>query len=372
MARLVLHIGTKKTGSTLIQALLAQNRDRLSSTGWSYPDFLQKRNHAEFALIFQPRITETHRHYGLTSAAKITARRRELDGQLSKLVTSRSKWIITSEYFSSRLITDVQVAEAVGFLRNHFDEIEVVVALRRQEFVLPSVFSQKVKTGFPSVWSKEFCEKQRSAIDCEQLVERWARVVGRDSISAIPYLEAKKADPGWLIGMFAEASGIPIDESWTTPPRSDANRSLSAEGVAYLRLLDPHLPRWLPDGTSNMKLRRRAVKRLAELTPGPPFTPSQADLAHIEDTYWDSNVALVASMPATPDWAAWLAQSAREEKTLVAVPEIDASRAVALMVAMSEPAGPIAWGQPGGRPLAEMRTGLRSRIRARRKSAVAG
>lgn len=289
MARLVLHIGTKKTGSTLIQALLAQNRDRLSSTGWSYPDFLQKRNHAEFALIFQPRITETHRHYGLTSAAKITARRRELDGQLSKLVTSRSKWIITSEYFSSRLITDVQVAEAVGFLRNHFDEIEVVVALRRQEFVLPSVFSQKVKTGFPSVWSKEFCEKQRSAIDCERLVDRWARVVGRDSISAIPYLEAKKADPGWLIGMFAEASGIPIDESWTTPPRSDANRSLSAE-----------------------------------------------------------------------------------EKTPVAVPEIDASRAVALMVAMSEPAGPIAWGQPGGRPLAEMRTGLRSRIRARRKSAVAG
>jgi len=77
-------------------------------------------------------------------------------------------------------------------------------------------------------------------------------------------------------------------------------------------------------------------------------------------------------MPATPDWAAWLAQSAREEKTPVAVPEIDASRAVALMVAMSEPAGPIAWGQPGGRPLAEMRTGLRSRIRARRKSAVAG
>ena len=52
MARLVLHIGTKKTGSTLIQALLAQNRDRLSSNGWSYPDFLQKRNDDEFDLIF--------------------------------------------------------------------------------------------------------------------------------------------------------------------------------------------------------------------------------------------------------------------------------------------------------------------------------
>ncbi|MFA7265512.1 MAG: hypothetical protein WC054_04285 [Candidatus Nanopelagicales bacterium] len=371
MARLVLHIGTKKTGSTLIQALLAQNRDRLSSTGWSYPDFLQRRNHSEFALMFQPRITETHQHIGLDSAEAIADRRREIDRQLKKLVTKQSNWIISSEYLSSRLINDERVADAVDFLRNHFDHIDVVVALRRQEFVLPSVFSQKVKLGAQITWSQSFCDRHRKSIDCEEIVARWARVVGRESISAIPYLEEKKREPRWLIDQFANASGIPIDESWTIPARSDANRSLSAEGVAYLRLFDPYLPRWLPDGTSNLRLRRQAVKRLAELTPGPPFTPSQAELARIEDTYWDSNVALVESMPPTADWAAWLAQSARDEKTPLAVPEIEVSRAVELMVAMSQPAGPLAWGYPGAKPPTPKPTGLRGRLRARRGEVVA-
>ncbi len=347
MARLVLHIGTKKAGSTLIQAFLKQNRKRLPELGWSYPSFTMNRNHAEFALPFEQPANDTHHLYKIGTPELAEAKLHELAEALRAQVTPESQWVISSEYLSTRLRTDEQVEAAVGFLRQFFDQIEVVVVMRRQEFVLPSVYSQYVKDGFISEWSWEFCERERPIIDCELIMQRWGRVVGRDSITAIPFIEENKRDPRWLLEQFAAAAGIPIDSTWRTPSSEHANSSLSAEGIAYLRLFDPYIPRWRPDGSSNIAIRRIAVQRLLELTPGPSFKPDQESLAQIEAAYRDSNAELVASMPETQDWEKWLAQSALTARANPVEPELDPNRIVELMVRMTEPDGLNWWATDG-------------------------
>ena len=47
-----LHIGTKKTGSTALQVYLQDHQNDLSEAGWTYPDFLENRNHFLLALLF--------------------------------------------------------------------------------------------------------------------------------------------------------------------------------------------------------------------------------------------------------------------------------------------------------------------------------
>lgn len=352
MARLVLHIGSKKTGTTLIQACLNENPDRLAAAGWSTPDFTKNRNHAEFVLPFQDQVTGTHRHYGVATPELRAKKLQELDAQLARRVKPDSKWVISSEFFSTRLLTEEQVERAIAFLRPHFDQIDVVMFMRRQDYIMPSIYSQGVKGGHLLNWSIESFERQRPILDLNTLAGRWCAVVGRDSFHAIPYMEVKKRDPDWLLDQFARVTGIPVNSSWVPAERSVKNERLSEEGMAFLRVIDKFIPRWREDGTSNVGTRNRAVDRVVRLTPGTPFKPRAADLVAIEDSYRESNQKLVAAMPSSDDWNSWLDQPRPPASSHADVQPLSAARVAELMVAMSAPAGPLDWGQPGARPQA--------------------
>lgn len=364
MARLALHIGSKKTGTTLIQACLLQNVERLASLGWSTPDFTKNRNHAEFALPFQDRITDPHRHYEIGTPELAAAKLAELDRQLAKRVKPDSKWVISSEYFSTRLTTEEQIERAIAFLRPHFDQIDVYMIMRRQDYIMPSIYSQGVKEGFISDWSVERFERERPILDLAALTDRWSAVVGRDSFHAIPFLEAEKRDSAWLLNRFAQETGVPLDPSWVPQDQNFRNESLSIEGMAFLLLVDKYIPRWTADGVSNIGTRNRAVQRVIELTPGPSFKPRPQDLAEIEESYRESNLKLVAAMPRTDEWAAWLDQPQPPADPVAELPALTPERVAELMVGMSAPAGPLDWGRPGSKPL-PFKAYVKQRVRTR-------
>ncbi len=364
MAQLVLHIGTKKTGTTLLQNSLAKNLEKLQAAGWSYPDFLEHRNHSVLALPFQRNITDLHHRYEIASPEQIKAKLAMISKNFNKQVKPDSTWIITSEYFSSRLQSDEEVEDVITFLRRFFDRIDVVVAFRRQEFVFPSVYSQRTKEDWPATWSWEFCEKHLPTLEYPSMFDRWNSAAGVDSVSTIAYLEEHKRDGMWLLKQFGAATGIPMNESWTIPDDSAANRSLSAEGIAFLNLVNPYVPRKKSDGSSNMFLRRALIKRVAELTPGASFKPGVEVIDRITENYYASNRELVSRLPANDMWAQWLDQDARTMETQGEVPALDAGRAIELMVAMAEPNGPISWGRVDAKP-PRMQEFLSERLRKR-------
>lgn len=364
MARLVLHIGTKKTGTTLIQNFLLQNRERLRAASWSYPDFLASRTHGALAFPFQRELTQGHQRHGMATPEDVDVKIEELGRNLERDVQTGSTWIVSSEHFSSRLQTTEEVQKAVTFLRRFFDHIDVVVAFRRQEFVLPSVYSQRLKEGFAASWTWDFCQRELPTLDYSAMYDRWTSANGVDRVRAIPYLEANKRDDTYLLRSFGDVTGIPIDDSWSGLNAVAKNRSLSAEGIAFLQIVNGYVPRTNPDGSSNLVMRQEMVERVAELTSGPPFRIDRNLLEQISTSCEESNRELIAKMPLNPQWKEWINQDTGRLATRGRVPDIDPQRAVELMVELAVPNGPASWGRVAAKP-PRLREVMAERVRNR-------
>jgi hypothetical protein len=351
MAKLVLHIGTKKTGTTSLQQYLRANADRLAAEGWMYPDFIANPNHMVLALPFQQSVSIAHVARSMHEPAGKARSAAEMAAKFRERLAPDQRWIVTSEFFSTRLQTPYEVQDAVDYFRTMFDEIAVVVFFRRQEFLLPSVYSQTAKDGDKAEWGWQFCEDRLSQFDYCAMYERWADAVGEQNITAIPFLESFKRDSQAMLEQFSAASGMHFGSDWVVPRELKANKSLSGEGIAFLNAVNSYIPQIKSDRTSNHYHRSRVVERVMDLTQGPSFHPEAQIIDRLRLYYQDSNAGLVAKLPKTGQWSPWLEQRAKhsttESNNLVVTPE----RVAELMVALSAPNGPVDWGQPDSKPL---------------------
>lgn len=369
MAELVLHVGTKKTGTSFLQRYLSSNLAVLRASGWMYPEFLRNENHLSLALPFEEKVTNEHRQRSLFDASSRARSADRWARQLREHVKPGQKWIITSEHFSSRLQRPEEVQDAVDFLHKFFDDITVVMFFRRQEFVYPSSYSQSIKAGDVLPWGWEYCEKHLNEYDYDSMYGRWSGSVGVEKVHALPYFESYKRDTGEFLSKFGSASGIDFGPKWVVPKESKANRSLSAEGVVFLRAINPYVPRLKADDSSNNRRRQIVIERVMELTEGPSFHPGPEFIDRLTQCYLNSNASMVSRMPDSHSWQAWLDQPVGQSNSDSGEAQMSASRVAELMVALSEPIGPVAWGQPDGRPL-RLRQLASERLAARRRSKV--
>lgn len=87
----------------------------LADAGWTYPDFLDRRNHLTIALPFAAnKDTEIHRAEELTTEEANTALVTEFDKQFAEPVKPVDTWVFGSEFFASRLKTQAEVEAYVG------------------------------------------------------------------------------------------------------------------------------------------------------------------------------------------------------------------------------------------------------------------
>ncbi|MEI8080959.1 MAG: hypothetical protein WCI74_03850 [Actinomycetes bacterium] len=369
MAKLVLHIGTKKTGTTSLQHYLKANSERLAETGWMYPDFIANPNHLVLALPFQQADSIAHVARSIHGPAGRDRSAASWAAKFRERLQPDQRWVITSEFFSTRLQTPHEVQDAVDYFRTLFDDITVVVFFRRQEFLLPSVYSQTAKDGDRTEWGWKFCEDRLSQFDYFAMYERWASAVGEQNVRAIPYMESFKHEPQRTLEQFSAASGIKFGADWVVPRESSSNKSLSGEGIAFLNVVNPYIPQVKTDNTSNHHQRRSVVRRAAELTEGPGFRPEAEIIDRLRQHYQASNEQLVAKLPKTGEWSSWLEQRPKLNKSgsnnLVVTPE----RVAELMVSLAAPNGPVDWGQPDSKPL-RLRQLAEQRLASRRYGRV--
>ncbi|MFT6563823.1 MAG: hypothetical protein ACJAY5_000563 [Actinomycetes bacterium] len=351
MATLYLHIGTHKTGSTYLQSYLKKNVSGLREQGWSYPEFFGRANHMSLPFIFQGKITRFFHSVGLGDEESLAAAKQRWAEELSRRVAGSSRWIITSEFLSQRLLLPDQVQPLIDFLRLYFDEIVVVAFVRRQEYVLPSRFSQDTKAGRSRVWSWDYCQKRLATNDHNAMFDVWSNAVGVDEVRLAPFLEANKSNTRVLLDQFSEMTGIEFRPDWVEPAPKKSNRGLSVEGIAFLSAINPHIPAVKEDGETNRPLRRELVERVMDLTPGPGFNPADDVVEQVYQYYLSGNQAVIEKLPPSPLWDEWLAQPIHSDKPQALVPTLTAERTVELMIALSEPKGIVAWGRPDKRPV---------------------
>lgn len=258
MQRLVLHIGTEKTGTSTIQRFLHSNRDRLLADGWTLPRSLGEPDQRQLAALCNDDafVDAFLRRRGLAdSRMRSKARRTWSDAFAKELAAATTlNMVISSEHLSSRLFTPTEMERVRQFLTPHFERIDIVVLLRDPLAAALSLVSTQVQTGYtrgslpppPTTWGEGNDRSWISVCDHRQTLQRWeAAFPGRLTVRLF---ERDGLAGGSILTEMRTILGLRNTSEYTEPART--NESLSANGIALLAALNARIPMFV-DGQPN-------------------------------------------------------------------------------------------------------------------------
>lgn len=233
MAKVFLHIGMNKTGSSAIQTYLHHNRQVLKDTGLLWPETGRDRDGPGAGY-----------HYRLSTALGFGAgpnqagdadERRALRVALeAEIAASEARTVvISSEYFVLRRNPEM--------LAEFFDGLDtsVVVYLRRHDAWWPSLFAQAIKTTANPPWRRSFesyhafhAKRQEQYFEFGPLLDDMAAIFGRDRIIACPY-ESGQNQPN-LVAHFLDRIGVPHLADLVPPAAERVNVALSPRSLSLI------------------------------------------------------------------------------------------------------------------------------------------
>ncbi len=291
--RAILHIGTYKTGSTSIQAFLDLNAKLLRAQGAYFPSSLGQPNQHGLAVyaLSDRETTGLIRYLDLRDKEKRELRRLEIAEALTAELKSLDRGVTTVIFSNEHLCglnTSAEVERVRELLAPHFDEIKVIVYLRRQDQRIISDYTQKVRDGYTKpldLLAYEPAERR----NYEAFLDKWAAVFGAGSIAARVFARSNFLN-GDLIDDFLCAAGLAADPSFTRPEIE--NLGLTHEAIEFLRAFNEHVPHYV-DGARNPD-RARLLPILKEEFAGDGVKVSRAKAAALLDLVRSSNAAIGA------------------------------------------------------------------------------
>lgn len=196
--RLILHIGTHKTGTSALQATLDSARSELRLHGVLYPD------------TRRPPWPELPKHCSVYHAAASddpALQARERDTLLAEFDASGAHTLLISEEGLSE--PDPRVAEFFAPLSAHF-EIEVLCFLRRQDLFVEALFNQFVREAARResrpILTFARAPAIRERLNYRALLGRWAALPAR--VKVLDFDGPAVRGPG-LMTAFETALGLP-------------------------------------------------------------------------------------------------------------------------------------------------------------------
>ena len=310
--RVVLHIGTEKTGTTAIQAHCHAHARALRAAGILYPAGLGYRNQVDLATAFAPfvRTGDMRGRDGIATRADLAAFRERTVARLTREVARRRPEVLllSEEHLSSRY-NGAAVTQLRDLLAGYAPEIRVIVYLRRQDAALVSLYSTSLKSQRPH--DLAWLARTVPWLHYDRLLARWARVFGHERLDVRLYPPGS----GTLIEDFSAAAGLPRLPEDRTP----ANRSLDRRHAALLARMNPALPLFR-DGLANPD-RAGLVEFLEARSTGSRIAMPRADREAVLARYAAGNETVRATwftgratlFDAPPDDAAPPAEASLED-----------------------------------------------------------
>ncbi|MBU6397249.1 MAG: hypothetical protein KJS74_03635 [Rhodospirillales bacterium] len=291
MRSAILHIGSEKTGTTAIQAVLARKREELARLGFCYPSSPGVDVHSALAIYAAPEyaddLLETFPGGAFNEQEFLISLAREMAALPRHVRTV----IFSSEHCQSRLITIEHVAKLHALLSPYFDTITVVVYLRRQDEMASSLYSTRLRGGEPVAdilssfdlnelfWSSYF--------DYEQLLDRYAHVFGK------PFVKPRIYEPcallqGNVVHDFLSICGLP---SWLAEGTAMLSRAIPADGKKFLLALNAwHAASGYSPNHDQAKPMRDACALIAEeRLQGHPMRPARDEARQFHEKFQASN-----------------------------------------------------------------------------------
>lgn len=255
--RCYLHIGTEKTGTSVLQEWLYFNRRSLSRAGYFLCKSTESPNNRKLCAYFQPRFDDYFRAHRISSdddrkayfSGFIEAFRKELKSARRKHYAV----ILTSEHFSSRLHQRHSIEALASELRQHFDEIRVICYVREQSQLRRSLYSTALRGGEVQdldSFARDISERDHF-YNYERMLGDWAAVFGQNNLRLGIY-EQQNFYGGDLRKDFLKKIDFPRDYSGLRYDVDRANISLSRVQAMLIRLIN----QYSSGGTSNDTDRR--------------------------------------------------------------------------------------------------------------------
>lgn len=246
MSKLILHVGTHKTGTTTIQDTFALNRSLLARNGLVFPRLGQ--TNGQHGLVTD--WIKLPDHYNLDTTAQ------EAWSRLGRDHAKSDRTVLVSTEELSRGNPNSRVdLRRLRELVSDFDEVKIVCCLRNQVSFLQSIYLQVVKSGVHIPWGNFFegAVGSRMAtglfLDYSDLRAHLETGFARSEIVFFSYEHAIKSSGGIIGRMMAEC-GLPhLTDSLQSLPAGHSNVSPDALGTwvaAHILGTRPFKP-WLVD-----------------------------------------------------------------------------------------------------------------------------
>ena len=233
MRRAVIHIGLEKTGSTFIQDFFSLNRLKIKKHGLYYSNCLTGKNHARMVLLGQEdevRENKVHRWVGIDPEDVRSANHLWLEEVEAEEFGGHAFWA-SSEFLSSMLLNKESCAQFIDNLRRVFDEVSVVLFVRKQEDLLLSRYSTSVVGGNHRTMQIDRVPKEISVLS---ILERWGRLLDPECLHVLPYFS--DVGPRELIEiMLTRTTATEPELSRFNWPEGRVNTRLTFSGLEAIR-----------------------------------------------------------------------------------------------------------------------------------------
>ncbi|MGI6590500.1 MAG: hypothetical protein ACOX1O_02635 [Eggerthellaceae bacterium] len=240
--KLVLHIGTHKTGTTAIQGAMGLNVPELKAQGYAYPLFS-----AHFKGV-----PNNRNGYFVARLVKDALNPGSVDGKMLRLaqtcrdaipqyVEAPEDVILSDErlWYTARGYAEFwpklrSIMEDLGFR-----EFRIIVYLRRQDRFAEALWNQFVKGDTrmtKSLWEYINGKTMRRVCDYAKGLDNLAETFGKENLSVHVFDRARMKD-GNVVPDFANAIGVDISQ-FAEPENKEVNVRLSNDAVEIKRLLN--------------------------------------------------------------------------------------------------------------------------------------
>lgn len=188
--KVIVHIGTEKTGSTSIQKYLYQNRRRLNKAGFHYLQSGAARNSRALASF----CTSDHKgddflaSIGVVSSKEKAKFKRDYIKDFRVEIKSLPKHIhtviISSEHLHSRTNSHEEVNTVYELLSPLFSKIKIVCYIREQLATSVSLYSTAIKSGKVTPFNKFLlnCKPDNIYYNYYEMLNNWNNIFGLESL----------------------------------------------------------------------------------------------------------------------------------------------------------------------------------------------
>lgn len=296
---LYLHIGTEKTGTTFLQAVLFRNRELLHSQGFHFLQCAgEKNNRALPAICIDEEENDEYlKQIGICSfEQKLEFRaklERELDEELTSLPDSIHSVIISSEHFHSRTNTPSEIQRVHDLLSPYFSDIKIICYLREQAETFASLYSTVIKGGttIADAFDRQMakCNPWNHYYNYYAMLCKWSTVFGKERLHVRRFRKADFVNNDLVDDFFSI-----LDNNLATLLDRDievVNESLDYVGQIVGLAINQSVPKFTQGGREN-PVRKRTFDTLYQAFKGKGRTLASGQYKEVYESFHESNVQL--------------------------------------------------------------------------------